>query len=342
MSFIWPSMLLSLLALPLFVMFYLGMQRRREQRVASYSGFGPARQRDARRYVPAAILLAGLTLLLVALARPQAIVHLPRVEGTVLLVFDVSGSMAAADLETVDPTDTPSTRLEAAKAAALRFLEHQPDGILVGVVAFSDNGFTVQAPTDDRDAVVSTISRLAPERGTSLANGILASLNLIATLNSEPTPHLYTDLTPEPGFAAATPTPLPPGTLTPAVIVLLSDGENNEDPDPLEAAQAAADRGVRIYTVGIGSAAGTALEINGFVVHTQLDEETLRQVATLSGGAYYSAASEEDLGSILDGVDPQLAIKPEELEVTALFAGGSLLALLAGAALSLIWLSHVP
>jgi len=345
MSFMWPTMLLSLLAMPLFVLAYLWIVRRRRRLAAGLAGLGLGQEGGPRQYIPAAILMAGLTLLLVALARPQAVVSLPRVEGTVILAFDVSGSMAANDPEFAGQAGGAGTRLEAAKAAAMRFLEHQPDGVQVGVVAFSDNGFTVQAPTDDQEAILSTISRLAPESGTSVANGILAALNLLATRNSQPTPHLYTDRTPVPPATGATPAPLsagPAGIRTPAVILLLTDGENNEDPDPMEAAQIAADRGVRIYTVGIGSAAGTTLEVNGFVVHTRLDEETLQQIARLTGGEYLNAGDEDELRAILDEVDLQLAVRPQEMEVTSLFAGASILAVLAGAGLSLLWFSRVP
>ncbi len=188
MSFMWPTMLLSLLAMPLFVLAYLWIVRRRRRLAAGLAGLGLGQEGGPRQYIPAAILMAGLTLLLVALARPQAVVSLPRVEGTVILAFDVSGSMAANDPEFAGSAGGAGTRLEAAKAAAMRFLEHQPDGVQVGVVAFSDNGFTVQAPTEDQEAILSTISRLAPESGTSVANGILAALNLLATRNSQPTP----------------------------------------------------------------------------------------------------------------------------------------------------------
>ena len=128
----------------------------------------------------------------------------------------------------------------------------------------------------------------------------------------------YSNLTPTP---EATPTPVPEGTHISGVIVLLTDGENNENPDPLEAAQAAADRGVRIYTVGIGSPQGTDLHINGFTVHTQLDEATLQQISQITGGTYYNADSEQDLLNIYDNLNPELIIKPEMLEVTPLFAG---------------------
>jgi Ca-activated chloride channel family protein len=172
-------------------------------------------------------------------ARPQAVVSLPRIQGTVILVFDVSGSMAANDVKL--------TRIEAAKVTAQKFADSQPDGVLVGVVAFSDNGLSVQVPTDDKAAVMAVIARLTPARGTSLANGISAALNTIATAGKAPDTHYYNNVTPMP---TATPTPVPKGVYSPAIIVLISDGENTQNPDPLQAAQAAADRGVRIYSIG--------------------------------------------------------------------------------------------
>jgi Ca-activated chloride channel family protein len=331
MSFIWPAMLFSLLLMPPIVGLYLRMQRRRRQLALSYGGGGPGQGKDRRRHIPAAMLMVVLALLLFALARPQMVVTLPRMQGTVILAFDVSGSMAANDLK--------PTRLEAAKVAALAFLQHQPASVLIGVVAFSDNGFTVQVPTNDQETIITTINRLAPESGTSVGSGILASLSLLASLDTEPAPRLYTNVTPMP---TPTPTPVPAGTVTGAAIVLLTDGENNESPDPLDAAQAAADRGVRIYTVGIGSAAGTTLEVEGFSVHTQLDAEMLQQVSQLTGGAYYSAENAQDLRTIYEKLNPQLVIKAEKMEVTAILAGVSIVVLLIGAALSLLWFGRMP
>jgi Ca-activated chloride channel family protein len=335
MSFIWPTMLLLLLLMPLGVGLYIMLQRRQRRFVTSYGSLGlgqeaAGRRRGLRRHVPPSLFLLSLTTLIVALARPQTVVSLPRVEGTVILAFDVSGSMAADDLK--------PTRLEAAKAAAREFVEQQPARVLVGVVAFSDSGFSVQAPTNDQDAIFATIDRLTPQLGTSLANGIFAALNTL-TAEAEPASRLYTNLTPVP---TPTPTPVPEGTYTPAVIVLLTDGENNQDPDPLEAAQVAADRGVRIHTIGIGSAAGTILDINGFIVHTQLNEATLQQISELTGGTYYNAENEEDLQAIYENIDPQLVIKPEKTEVTSIFAGVSILVLLIGGAFSLLWFSRLP
>lgn len=152
-------------------------------------------------------------------------------------------------------------------------------------------------------------------------------------------PAHLSDLTPVP---TPTPTPVPKGTYAPAAIILLTDGENNESPDPLAAAQSAADQGVRIYTVGIGSAAGTTVHVNGFNLHTQLDETLLKQIAQVTDGVYYNAASTQDLRSIYDHLNPQLTIKPEKMEVTSIFAGASILALLIGGIFSLLWFSRMP
>ncbi len=335
MSFIWPTMLLLLLLMPLFVVLYIRIQRRRRRLAASYGSLGlvqaaPGRGPGVRRHIPPALFLLSLTILVVALARPQTVVSLPRIEGTVILAFDVSGSMAADDLK--------PTRMEAAKAAARDFVERQPPSVQIGVVAFSDSGFAVQTPTDDQETILASINRLTPERGTSLANGILTSLNAIAAGAGQDT-RFYTNLTPTP---APTPTPMPKGTYTSAVIVLLTDGENNQSPDPLSAAQTAADRGVRIYTIGLGSAAGSLLHINGFTVRTRLNEEMLQQISQLTEGTYYKAENEQDLRAIYDNLDPELVIKPEKTEVTSLFAGASILILLIGGALSLRWFSRLP
>jgi Ca-activated chloride channel family protein len=311
------------------------MQQRRRLLAARYGSLGlfheAVRHRlGVRRHIPPALFLFGLTLLLLALARPQAVVSLPRVEGTVILAFDVSGSMAADDL---DPT-----RMEAAKAAAREFVMQQPSSVLIGIVAFSDSGFGIQAPTKDQEAVMAAINRLTPQLGTSLANGIFASLNTLAA-DSKSASRRYTDLSPVP---TPTPTPVPKGTYGSAVIVLLTDGENTADPDPLAAAQTASDRGVRIHTIGIGTAAGTTLEVDGFAVHTRLDEVMLQQISELTGGTYYNAENERDLRTIYNNLDPQWVFKPEKMEVTSIFAGASILVLLVGGTFSLLWLNRMP
>jgi Ca-activated chloride channel homolog len=335
MSFIWPTMLLSLLILPPLAALYWRAQRRRRGLIARYGSLGLVQGGTGRfawrRHLPPALFLVGLAILGTALARPQATVALPRAEGTVILAFDISGSMAADDLK-------PS-RMEAAKAAAREFVHRQPPAAQIGVVAFSDSGLATLAPTIDREATLAAIDRLAPARGTSLANGILASLATIAAANSGAGNRYYTNLTPT---AAPTPTPVPKGTYTPAAIVLLTDGENTIPPNPLAAAQAAAARGVRVYTVGIGSAAGTPLKIEGFVVQTRLDEATLKGIADLTGGAYFNATDEAQLSKIYEGLGTGVVVRPERTEVTALFSGAGLLVLLLGGALSLLWFGRLP
>jgi Ca-activated chloride channel family protein len=332
-TFIWPLLLLLLLLIPVGVLASIALERRRRARLAAYGslGIGLALQAPIsrpRRAITSGLLIAGFTILVVALARPQAVVSLPRLEGTVILAFDVSNSMAAKDF-------TP-TRMEAAKAAARAFVEKQPPSVQIGVVAFSDSGISVQAATNDQAQVLAAINRLTPQRGTSLAQGILASLKAIDTAE-DPTKGYYTNRSPLPS-----PTPVPAGSHGSSVIVLLSDGENNEQPDPPQAAQLAADRGVRIHTVGIGTPGGTTLDINGFKVHTQLDAQALQQIAATTGGTYYGADTQAHLDAIYPNLDTALVVKPERLEVTPLFADAALVALLFGALSSILWMGRAP
>ena len=333
-------MLWLLVLIPLIVVWYVRMQRRRRQWASRYGSLGvvqgsTGRGLGWRRHVPLIFFLLGLLLLIVGVARPQTVVSLPKVYGTVILAFDVSGSMAADDMK--------PTRLDAAKAAAQAFVEKQPSTVQIGVVSFSENGFSVQPPTNDQGQVLAAINRLSPARGTSLASGISMALNTIATANAEPQTNYYTNRSPgQAPTPTPTPTPVPEGTYAPAAIVLLSDGENNVNPDPLKAAQTAKDRGVRIYTIGVGSPSGSILHVEGFTVRSRLDEATLQQIAKLTDGAYYNAQNEQDLHNIYDNLDAQMIVKPEKTEVTALFAGAGLLMLLLGGVFSLVWLGRLP
>ena len=335
MSFIWTFMLWSLILIPLLVLLYLRMQGRRAQIALRYGSLGLVQQASGRgvgmrRHIPAILFLVGLTVLFIALARPQMVIGLPKVEGIVVLAFDVSGSMAAEDFE--------PNRLEAAKAVAIDFVSRQPSTVKIGVVAFSESGLSVQIPTEDQTTIIDAIERLKPQRGTSLANGIVASLNTIANLTGQE---------PIVGFEGAdVPAPL---NGTPeisadqsAVIALLTDGENNMNPDPLAAAQLAADRGVRIHTIAVGSAEGTQLTVNGFTVFTKVDEATLRQISEMTQGTYFNAQTEDDLRDVYESIEPRLKIEEEAQEVTAVFAGVSILLLLVGGLLSLMWFSRVP
>jgi Ca-activated chloride channel family protein len=337
MSFIWPQMLLVLTLIPIGVVVSLFLDSRRRRRLAAYGGSAFAQGTTRRRVgvrgrIPAVLVVAGLVVMAVAMARPQAVVPLPRTEGTVMLAFDVSASMSATDL-------APS-RMAAAKAAAKDFVGRQPSGVTIGVVAFSDSGVSVQTPTNDRGTVLDAIDRLTPQRGTSVGRGIQASLDAIAVAEAGYFSNDY--YSNQSAAPTATPTPVPSGTHAPAVIVVLSDGENNESPDPIAAAQAAANQGVAIYTVGIGSAAGTTVTVNGFQLFTQLDEATLQEISTVTGGTYFNATDSQQLLSIYDNLDTQFVVQPQLTEITSLLAGLSLLMLLAGALTSLKWLGRLP
>lgn len=332
MSFIWPAMLVSLLLLPLFGVLYARVQRRRRRLAEQFGGFGlvhgaVGNRPGLHRRIPPLLFLLALALLSLALARPQATVSLPRLEGTVVLIFDVSGSMAATDVE--------PTRMEAARAAAKAFVERQPPTTQIGVVAFSDGGLAVQVPTSDQPTILAAIDRLTPQRGTSIGEGILAALNAIAANAGAQSARSGSAPTALPA------TPGPQEKYPSAVIVLLSDGENNGQPDPLDAAQAAAERDVRIYPVGIGSAAGATLQLDGFSIHTRLEEAALRQIAELTGGTYYSAQDSRDMRSIYDEVAARLVVRPEETEVTALFATAGMVFLLIGGMCSFIWFNRL-
>ncbi|HEY8168069.1 MAG TPA: VWA domain-containing protein [Candidatus Limnocylindrales bacterium] len=337
MTFLWPAALLLLALVPLGIIWDRRVAQRRAARLAA-SGLGAGPQTTAgagRRRLVAVLIVAGLVLAIVALARPQGSISLPRHDGIVVLALDVSGSMAATDIE--------PTRMAAAREAAKAFVERQPEGVIVGVVAFSDGGIAVQSPTRDQATLVAAIDRLQPSNGTSLGQGILVALHAVDIALDPPEIDYYSRAagapTPPP---TPEPTPVPAGQRRSAVIVLLSDGENNERPDPLEAAQAAADRGVRIDTVAIGSPEGVDLDLDGFVVHTALNAELLEQVAEASGGQAYRAADTESLMAIYEGLDPQFVIEPETIELTGIVAGLAVLLLITGGLLSLRWLGRLP
>ena len=360
MSFIWPPALLLLLLIPFGMWGYVILGRRRRERAAKFadvrafagattgsgtnggagsgtgaragSGAGPRPAATARRYLPGFFVLAGVTLLFVALARPQAVVGIPQNRGTLMIVIDTSGSMAADDLK-------PS-RIAAAKAAAKDLVMHEPDGVVIGVVAFSDSGISVQVPTKDQDTVLAAINRQTPQRGTSLGQGINAALKAIAVAAAGPNQNnYYSNQSPAPTLS---PTPVPPGTYTTADIVLFTDGENTVNPDPVMAAQAAADQGVRIYTVGEGTEAGTTLKINGFSVHTQLDPSLLQQVSQMTGGAYFASSDQQGIDGIYDHLDTSLTIVSQSMEITSILAGASILALIVGGLSSLFWTGRLP
>jgi Ca-activated chloride channel family protein len=358
MTFLWPSMLLTLLVIPVIVALYLRLQWRRRVLATSFysQGSGQPAKKPApgfRRHLPPLFSLASLAVILVALARPQAEISLPRVEGTVILVFDVSASMGATDAELPGSSGTIGTRLEAAKMAAREFVLGMPETVQIGIVSFSGSGFAVQMPTNDTNALLNTIDRMQPTSGTSLGQGILAALNTIAVDAGLTTDESATGANPvaaEPAEqdAQASGPPqeemevqLPEGTYPSSVIVLLTDGENNQSIDPLKAAQVAAEHGVRIDALGFGTTAGTTLEVDGFSVHTALDEATLQQITGAAGGTYYPAQGDQDAKEVYASLTPELVVKTEAMEITSVLAGASILILLVGSLFSTLWFSRL-
>lgn len=312
------------------VALYLSLLRRRSRRVADLAaqGFVPSTSSHRlrrRRHVPYALFLIALALLLVALARPQTNLTIPRREGTVILAFDVSNSMRATDLA--------PTRIEAAKIAARAFVAKQPDSIKIGVVAFSDGALITQPPTRDKIAVLRAIGRLKPQGGTSLGAGIFTSLSAIAGKPIEIDPAKLATAT------DATELPIP--YLGSGAVVLLSDGENTANPAPLDVAKLASSAGVTIFPIGIGSTAGTVVEIDGFKVATALDEAGLGEIAKVTNGAYFHAEDGASLTKVYQSINLKWKSETKKNEVTGLATGAGIALLVVGAALSLLWFGRM-
>ncbi|GAA1607981.1 hypothetical protein GCM10009679_09830 [Saccharothrix algeriensis] len=273
-----------------------------------------------RRHLPYALMLAALPLLLAGLSRPQAELPVPRVSGTVVLVFDVSNSMAAEDVA--------PNRLAAAQTAANAFVEAQPDTVDIGVVMFGQGGLLTQAPTDDRRSVQAAISRLTPSGGTSLRQAILTALGAIV---GEPVDLPAEDATELPDL----------GYWGSATIVVFSDGQDDAPADAEAGAMLAAGAGVRIETVGVGTVEGTTVEVDGYQVATALDEQLLTGLAAATGGEYHPARDAAALHDIGDAIDLRITTQPELVELTGPLAGIALLLLTLGGLLMIRWYGRI-
>jgi Ca-activated chloride channel family protein len=339
MSFIWPFMLVLLFLIPVLIVVYILLQRRRQKYALRYASLSLVKEALGngpgwRRHVPAALFMLALIAMIIALARPEATTLVPSAEGTIVLAIDVSGSMSATDLN--------PNRMEAAKAAAKAFVEKQPDTVQVAVVSFSDNAFVVQPPTNDKDALIAAINRLNWQRGTAIGRGLVAALDTIAEKTGQGSEiNLNQDLN-QSNSNGPQPTPMPKGQYQNAIIVLLTDGENNQWPEPVDIAQIAADRGIRIYTVGIGSEEGAIVRIQGRAIRTRLDEQTLRTIAGMTDGQYYNAQNETDLVKIYENLSTSLVLKTEKTEVTAYVTGVAVLLSLLAGMFSLLWFNRLP
>jgi len=342
MNLLWPDALWSLLLLPLLVVAYLWLLARRRRQTVQLSSIRLVRQALGggpgwRRHLPPALLLAAVAVLLLASARPVARLKLPSQQETIVLAMDVSGSMRA--------TDVLPNRLVAAQEAAKAFVAGLPRHVRIGVVAFAGTAAVVQAPTFSREDVVAAIDRFQLQRGTAIGSGLVLSL---ATLF----PDEGIDLSQITGQRAMPPapgeqkekkpfTPVEPGSYASAAVILLTDGQRTTGPDPLEAAKMAAERGIKVYTVGVGTKAGEIIGFEGWSMRVRLDEDTLKAISTLTRANYFYAGTAEDLKQVYQALSSRLVVETKETEVTALFAAaGALLALLA-AGLSVWWFGRV-
>ena len=340
--FLWPELVWSLLLLPLLVLAYLWLLRRRRKTVVRLASVALVKQALGagpgwRRHVPPALLLLAIFFMLVAAMRPVARIKLPSAQETIILAMDVSGSMRAADV-------LPN-RLVASQEAAKTFVAALPRSVRVGVVSFAGTAAVVQAPTLSRDDVVAAIDRFQLQRGTAIGSGLILSL---ATLF----PDAGIDLSKITGARAMPPPagerkdakpvqPMEPGSYRSAAVILLTDGQRTTGPDPLEAANMAADRGVRVYTVGIGTKSGEVIGFEGWSMRVRLDEDTLKSIASLTRGTYFYAGTAEDLKQVYAGLSSRLVVETKETEVSALFAMLGTLFTLLSAGLSLWWFGRM-
>ncbi len=350
MDLLWPGFLFLLGLIPLLIAAYIWVLRRRRRFAVRYSSLALVRealprQSHLRRHVPFALFLLAMASLVIALGRPVTVVSVPTDQTTIILTIDVSGSMRSTDIQ-------PS-RLGAAEAAALSFIQRQQSRTQIGLVAFANIAELIQSPTADQEALQAALESLTVGRRTAVGSGILKSLDAIAEVDKNVAPSV-TDTS-----SGVEPTPVPHGAYAPDIIVLLTDGVSNAGPLPLDAAQQAADRGVRVYVIGYGTENGSVpfggqqpqggggafggggrqfgggRGSGGF--RTGIDEPTLKQIAAMTGGTYYSATSAGELQNVFRNLPTYLITKHEITEISVAFAAlGALLAAIA-VVLSLIW-----
>jgi len=346
-SFQWPELLWFLAVLPLLALFYAWLQRRRKRLALKYANLSLVREAMARgagwrRHVPPVLLLVAIALMIVATARPEGEMLLPTRQETVILAIDVSGSMKA--------TDVLPTRLAAAQEAARAFVNDLPRTTKVGIVAFAGTASLVQPPTNAKEDLLAAIDRFQLQRGTAVGSGILVSLKTIVpdvefdlrSQNPRPKPDgarpLGSDSTKE---RKAPPPPVEPGTHETAVIVLLTDGQTTTGPDPVESAKMAAERGVRVYTVGVGTPKGEIIGAEGWSMRVRLDEDALKNISNLTRGEYFYAGDAGDLKKVYESLSTRFSFEKKAIEVTAVFAAAAAVLTILAAALSVLWFHRI-
>jgi Ca-activated chloride channel family protein len=326
MTFLWPEFLWLLVLLPACAGLYFWLLKRKRRSTLRYASLGLLKEAAGegpwwRRHLPPAILLLALAAMLAAIARPAAVMTLPSSHETVILAIDVSGSMRAADVQ--------PTRLEAAQAAARAFVAEQPASARIGVVAFGGSAALVQPPSANRNDVLAAIQQLQLQHATAIGAGLLVSLKAIF-------PQLDFDVRRKPDAK-----PVPPGSHAAAAIILLSDGQSTAGPDPVEAARLAAERGVRVFTVGVGTDNGQVLTGEGWSMRVRLDEETLKTIADLTRGEYFYAANAPELKKVYQSLRSKLVLETKRVEITALFSAIGAATVLLSATLSLLWFNRI-
>jgi Ca-activated chloride channel homolog len=345
MNLLWPGFLLLLGLIPILIGTYIWILRRRRRYAVRFSSLSLVRaalpqQSRWRRHLPVALFLLALSSLVIAMGRPVATVVVPSGQATIVLAMDISGSMCS--------TDIAPNRLMAAEEAALSFVRSQRSNTQIGIVVFAGFAEVIQSPTRDQDALERAIRSLSVARRTAIGSGILKSLDAIAEVDENVPP---SDLGP---FGGTQATPVEPGTYAPHIIVLLTDGASNAGPWPLDAAQQAADRGIRVYTIGFGTAEGAPFAFcdapftgnffgggsfgggsGGF--RRGIDEDTLIQIAELTDGEYYSATSASELDEVFKSLPTYLITKQETTEISVWFSAVGALVAAAAILLSMLW-----
>jgi Ca-activated chloride channel family protein len=322
-----PGLLFLLLLIPALVAGYVWSRRRRTSRTAALAGGGLRTtglgRQHWRRHLPFAFFTVALALLVVAFARPMATISTPERQATVVLAVDVSNSMGA--------TDVKPSRIAVAKAAAATFVRQQPSDVRIGVVAFGQSAIIVQPPTSAHADALAAINRLTLGGGTSLEAGILTALDAIAGKT----------LTVNQAALGSDSASVHIGFYGGATIVLVSDGEDTSQTNPVTMARLASVAGVRVQTIGVGTAAGTTVQIDGFSVATALDSQTLKSVATVANGSYHQANDLAGLRAITKTINPHFTIVSRYTEITALFSAAAAILLVAGALISVLWFGRV-
>ena len=344
-TFLWPTLLWLLLALPLMVLLYVWLLKRKKKMALRFASLSIVREAmgkgpGVRRHIPPLLFLIALTAMLLAAARPFAVVVLPSQQETIMLAMDVSGSMRA--------TDVAPSRIVAAQNAAKAFLAALPRDVKVGIVAFAGSAQVAQIPTLNREDLVSAIDRFQLQRATAIGNGIVLSLatlfpdagiDLSAMQFGQRQKGVSID---QPQKEAKQPfVPVAPGSYTSAAIILLTDGQRTTGVDSMEAAKMAADRGVRVYTVGIGTVTGETIGFEGWSMRVKLDEETLKAIANKTQADYFYAGTAADLKKVYETLSSRLTMEKKETEVSGLLALAAAVLAIAAAALSMLWFNRI-